>query len=1043
MTRFTSFIVRHRVVTLLAAFLLCLAGLWAWFQLDVEAYPDISDNEVNLMTQVNGLPAEEMEQQVTIPLERALNTVPGVIAKRSRTIFGLSKITLSFGDHLDLYLARQLVLEKLRDVELPEGAVPELGPMTMAMGEIFRYVLEGPPDMPLTTLTELQEYVVIPKLLQAEGVADVSNFGGLIKQYQVIVNPLQLEKYGLKVGDIADAITANNRNTGGNFIRIGATQMNIRGLGRITGADDIGAIVVDNRDGVPILVRDLGAVEVGNLPPNGILGYSDMRRNWAESMGIEGIVLMKKYENPSRTMRRIYEKVQELNDGLLPAGVRIEPFYDRTELVDLTVHTVLKTLLEGMVVVVVILTLLLGNWRAALISALAIPFSLLFAFVCIHRMKIPANLLSLGAMDFGIIADASVVMVEAIFRHLHAATPPPADQGIAALIIRSCREIQKQIVFTVGIIVLALLPMFTLQRVEGRLFTPMAWTLSFAILGSLVYSLTVVPVLSSYLPTAGQRSGGNRFWTPVQRAYDRLLALVLDRPGRTLALVALVVVVAAVLVPRLGTEFLPELDEGSVWVRVFLPSGISLEAAKPFAGIVRREIGGFPEVEGIMTQLGRTDDGADPFGPNRIETLVQLRQPYSSWPGRRRKTELVQAMKARLEDALPGASFTFSQPIIDMVTENATGSSSDLAVFITGKDLDTLRALGERVLQVVKTIPGASESAIEQEKKQTQVEVAIDRQAAARYGINVADINTLLETAIGGLPVSTVREEDRTFDIVLRFTKESRNTPESIAKLIVQSKSGLRIPLGQVAAVRLVEGQSVIFRDNQRRLITVKTNVRGRDQGGFAAEAARRIAAEVRFPANYTYSLGGQFENLRRSRVRLSLIVPLTLLLIFVVLLVLFRYNHIHALIVMANIPLALAGGIAALYLRGIHLSISASVGFVSLSGICIMTGVLWLSYLNRLRKHDQSALRDIVLRGSHIQFRPRFMVVLIAVIGLLPAALNTGVGSDVQRPLATVIVGGLCSSLALTVFVTPLLYFLHERRRESRLGNPEGKKEG
>jgi cobalt-zinc-cadmium resistance protein CzcA len=1025
MQRFIQFIIKNRAVVLLAALLLAMVGVWAWFQLDIEAYPDISDTEVGVITQLNGLPSEEVEQQVTIPVERALNTVPGVISKRSRSIFGLSNVTLTFDDKTDIYRARQLVLEKLKDADLPDGVEPVLTPMTMAMGEIFRYVIDAPDSVPLTYLRELQDYVIIPKLLQAQGVVDVSNFGGLVRQFQVVIKPIQLEKYNLKVQDISDAITANNKNTGGNYIRIGSSQMNIRGIGRIAKSEDIGNIVIDNRDGVPILIKDVANVEIGNFPPNGILGYTDRTRGVSENMSIEGIVLLKKFENPSQTMVNVYEKVNELNNNILPKDIKINTFYDRTELVQLTIHTVAKTLMEGMLVVLLVLTLLLGNWKAATISALAIPFSLLFAFICMYLTGIPANLLSLGAIDFGIIVDASVVMVEAIFRNIGSSPHFDKEGGIQTIVIRSSREIQRQILFTVLIIIVALLPMFTLQRVEGRLFSPMAWTLSFAILGSLLYSLSMVPILASYVFKTNSAEHKNVVWSVIQQGYKQILQRALTVPKTMMFIATAVVVLGIWGGTKLGSEFLPELDEGCIWVRVFLPSGISLESARQYPELIRKELMKYDEVKGVMTQLGRTDDGQDPFGPNRIEAMIQLKQPYSSWPGKRSKKDLVLDIKNKLENTMPGVDFTITQPIIDMVTENATGSSSDLAIFLNGRNLDTLRRYSEKIEAITRKIPGASETAIEQENKQTQLVVEINREAAARYGVNVSDINAVLEMAIGGLPVSSLWEEERRFDIILRYNRESRNTPEQIGQIIIPTKTGIRIPLSEVASIKLAQAQSIICRSDEERQITVKTNIRGRDQGSFAREVREKIDQQIKLPANYSYDLGGQFENLKRSQNRFAFIVPVTLLLIFSLLLIFFKYKFKYALIVMANIPFSVIGGIGALYLRGINFSISAGVGFVSLAGVCVMAGVLWVSYLNRLNRKSKVPLKEVVLNGSLVQFRPIFLVMLIAIIGLLPAALNTGVGSDVQRPLATVIVGGLISSLLITIITTPILYLL------------------
>ena len=572
--------------------------------------------------------------------------------------------------------------------------------------------------------------------------------------------------------------------------------------------------------------------------------------------------------------------------------------------------------------------------------------------------------------------------------------------------------------------------MFTLQRVEGKLFAPMAWTLSFAILGSMVYSITMVPVLASYLLKVKSHEKENWLWSKIQQGYDFLLNVFIRNPRVSLASFVFIILVFLGVGKHLGTEFLPELDEGCIWVRVNLPAGISLEAASKYPEILRAEIVKFDEVKGVLTQLGRTDDGTDPFGPNRIESMVQLKQPYSVWKSKLSKGELVMKIKKRLEQLFPGASLTITQPIIDMVTENATGSSSDLAIFIKGKNIDTLRNIGERVLSFTQKMQGASETAIEQERKQSQLVVEVDRASAARYGVNVSDVNAILEMAIGGLPVSSLWEEERKFDIVLRFTQESRNTPEEIGQILIQTKTGLRIPLSQVAKIRLEEGQSVICRDRDQRQITVKTNIRGRDQGSFAKEVKEKIESKIKLPTNYSIDLGGQFENLERSNSRLMFIVPITLLLILVVLLFLFNYKFSSALIVMTNIPLAICGGVIALYLRGMNFSISAGVGFVSLSGICIMSGILLVSYLNRKKKHKNIPFKDIVINGSIVQFRPRFSIMLIAIIGMLPAAMNTGVGSDVQRPLATVIVGGLTTSLLFSVFVLPLVYYLSYKKR-------------
>ncbi len=1027
----TDYALNQRFTTVLGALALAAAGYWAWTQLDIEAYPDISDNEVAVIAQAPGLPAEEVEMQVTLPIERALNTVPGVLAKRSRTIFGLSVVRLTFTDETNLFWARQIVNEKLADAELPAGVVPALGPMTPSIGEIFRYVIEAPDTLPLTKLRELQDYVVIPKILQAQGVVDVANFGGLVKQFQIIVDPVKLEKYELSLKGLADAVADNNRNTGGNFINVGASQINIRGVGRITNVNEIENIVIDNRDGIPLLIKDVATVEIGFLPPTGILGYVDKTRGVAVNRGVEGIVLLRKFDNPSRTVENVYQKIDELNKRILPKGVKVVPFYDRTELVDLTLKTVTTTLLEGMTVVMVVLTLLLGSWRAALISAMAIPFALLFAFLAMYIAGIPANLLSLGAIDFGIIVDATIVMVEAIVRAIHHGK----GENLSSLIRSAGTGVRKQIFFSIVIIVLALLPILTLERVEGRLFAPMAWTLVFAIVGSLIYSLTMAPVLSTYLLGANTRESHHMFWRLTEAGYAWTLKTALRVwPLSTLLLTGGVGVLGYVFLPK-GAEFLPELDEGCVWVRVFLPSGISLAEAEKYSELLRKETARFDEVRAVMTQLGRNDDGTDPFGPNRIEMLVQLVQPYSRWTVKRTKAEWVLVLKEHMQRLLPGVAFTLSQPIIDTTTENATGASSDVAVFINGGDIGELRRLAEEILEIARSVRGASETAIEQEQPQTQLAVRVRREAAARYGVNVADVCNVLETAVGGFAVSELYENERKFEIVLRFPPEYRGTPESIGKIIVLGQNGMRVPLARVADVQLEPGQTIIFHENGNRQMIVKSNIRGRDQSGFAEELDRAIAQNVVLPEGYEYYLGGQFENLRRAQRRLFIVVPATLLLIFATLMIFFNNNLKYSLVVFYNIPIAVVGGFFGLWVRNMNFSISAGVGMVSLLGLSVMAGVLLLAYFNQI-KTGKDDLRSMVVEGAVVQFRPRFMVMSIAIIGLLPAALNTGVGSDVQRPLATVIVGGLCFVLVFGMIANPLFYYLAEKRG-SKNGSP------
>ncbi len=1034
------FALRQRYVVLAVAFLMALVGAWAWTILPIVAYPDVADTEVAIITKFNGRPAEEVEQQITIPVERALNAVPRVVSRRSRTMFGLSVVRLTFQEGTDDYFARQQVLEKLKEAELPEGSETSLGPLSTPVGEILRYVVESTTGThSASELRELHDWVITPKLLQASGVADIVNFGGIVKQFNVIINPTQLERYRLTIQQLSDAIQANNESTGGNIIQFGASQLAIRSVGRITRREDIEKIVVSTQNGVPIFVRDVASVELGSLAPSGVLGYTDKRRRTSEDdvidvdNGVEGIVLMRRGEIPSDVLVSVKEKIEELNNGKLPKGVKIIIMYDRKDLVDSTLETVAHTLFEGVSIVMIVLIFFLGNVRAAISVAMTIPLSLLFAFIVMNFTGIPANLLSLGAIDFGIIVDSAVVMVEAIMRHLGHTSEEERRKGVKKFIFNAASEVQRQIVFAVIIIICAYLPLFTLQRVEGKLFSPMAYTLSYAIGGSLLLALTIVPVLCSFLLAKNFSEWHNPIVAGLQKLYRRSVMLSVRRPlpfvGGALALI----VGAILLAGRVGTEFLPELDEGGFNIRCVLPSGVALSVAREYPKIIREEIASFEEVKLLLSQHGRNDDGTDPFGPNRIETLVQL-TPYSSWKSGKTKRELLKEIKSRLEARLPGAMFSFSQPILDNVTEAVTGSAADLAVIVGGDDIPKMRGVADSILTIIRGVQGASESGIEQEGPQTQLVVQIDREAAARYGINVRDVDATIELAIAGKQITQLYEGERRFGVALRYTQQERSTPESIANMLILTESGLKIPMNQVANVQLLDGQTIIARQDGRRQMIVRTNIRERDQGSYVAEAQKNLAlaqADKRLvlPEKYTIDWGGQFENLTRAKNRLVVVIPITLIIIFFVLYLLFDNSPKYAGIVMMNVPFALVGGITALWLRHINISVSSGVGFVSLFGVAVMSGVLLISYINSLRFEKMMCLRRAVIEGAVTQFRPIMMMMSVALIGLIPAALATGIGSDVQRPLATVIVGGLISALILTLLVMPVMYYLIEAR--------------
>ena len=1015
------FALAQRFLCLLGAVVLIGTGMWAFRQLKVEAYPDISDTQVVVITLFPGHAAEEVELQVTVPIERALNSTPNVIARRSRTIFGLSVVELTFDYGTNDYFARQVVLEKLRDAQLPNNVSPTLGPLSTPIGELYRYTLSGE-GYSVADLRELEDWVVEPRFLQVSGVADVTPFGGLIKQYQIEIDPLSLDKYDLAISQIAQAIDANNQNAGGAMLDNRQQSMVIRGVGLVRSTADIENIVVAESKGVPVFVRDVGRVRIGAAPQTGIFGITN------DSNAVEGIVLMRRGENPSEVLKSIHEAVDDLNSTRLPAGVRVIPIYDRSELVENTLHTVSHTLAEGLVIVVLVLFLFLGSLQAALLTAVTIPLSLLFAFICMHFSGIPANLLSLGALDFGIIVDGTLVMVEHIVHSLSEKKNEGEKSGVLDTIRHAALEVERPIFFSLLIIVAAYIPLFTLERVERRLFTPMAFTVCYALLGSMLIALTLIPVLSTYLFRKGAKGWKNPLLGWMSGGYEKVLRWSLRRSAWVVVSAGVIVIAAFLLGSRLGSEFLPQLDEGVIWVRANLPPGISLEKSAEVASRIRELIKQSPEVKLVSSQSGRNDSGTDPYGPNRNEVFVPL-HPYDSWQKGKVKADLVEEFAARLKSAIPGASFSFTQPIIDNVTEAVTGSPADLAVILSGRDLAALREMAQQTLSVLSVIPGAVDTAIEQEDEQAQLSIQIDRQQVARYGINVRDVEDVIELAIGGRAISTLFEGERRFDITVRFIPEARADASAIGSILIPTRDGARVPLSQLAELKINNGASIIARRENQRQISVRTNIRGRDQGSFVSEAQARFASAIHLPAGYSVDWGGQFENLERARKRLTIILPITVGIIFALLFFTFGTAR-DAGLVLLNVPFSLVGGIVLLYLRGINLSVSAAVGFISLFGVAVMSGVLMVAEINRRRTEPGVGMEEAVIQGALAQMRPVLMMVLVALLGMVPAARATGIGSDVQRPLATVVVGGLLSTLLLTLLALPGLYRLAAGRK-------------
>lgn len=1000
--------------------LLCVFGYFSWKQLSIEAYPDIADTTSQVVTQVPGLAAEEIELQITIPIERALNGMPGMHVMRSNSTFGLSMITIVFEDGIEDYFARQRIQERLNGLDLPYEAVPELDPLTSPIGEVYRYIIEGD-GYSLRELTDLQNFVIIPKLNQVSGVAEVTNFGGITTQFQIELDPHKLEQYDLSLSDVTETIEENNVNAGGSVLNRGDLGYVVRGIGLVKDLQDLGKIVVKVDNGVPVFLNDLGELKYGNIERKGVLGFTDRERDYSDS--IEGIVLLLKGENPSVVLEKIHTYVDELNNGLLPEGVKIHTFMDRQDLVDTTLHTVSSTLIEGISLVIIVLIVFLGSWRGALLVALTIPVSLLFAFILMHFTNIPANLLSLGAIDFGIIVDGAIVMMESILKKRE---ENPEEELKEKSISARVKEVAKPVFFATLIIITAYLPLFAFERVEKKLFTPMAFTVGYALLGALLVALILIPGLAYAVYRKPRKIYHNKWLEKLTKLYHSRIEKIVAKPKRVFVPLLVVLVVTVGLTMRVGKDFLPPLDEGSIWLQVTLPPGISLEKSKELSDTLRARTMKYPEVTYIMVQSGRNDDGTDPFTPSHFECSVGIK-PYKEWPKGKVKEDLIEELAAEYE-SLPGFTVGFAQPMIDGVMDKISGAHSELVVKVYGEDFHETRRIANEVLSTLRTVDGAVDLAIDQEPPLPQLQIHADRDKIAQYGLNVSDVAELIEVAIGGKAISQIFIGNKVYDISARYTEESRNTPEKIANLMLTSSSGAKIPLSQVAEVKTSTGESTITREMNRRHLTVKLNVRNRDLGSLLKDAHQKIEQNIQYDhEKFHIEWGGQFENQNRAYSRLGVIVPLTLCLMFVLLYGAFGQVR-QAGLLMIVVPLALFGGMLALNIRGMSLNVSSAVGFIALFGVAIQNGVIMISHINDLRSKGY-ALKEAVLNGAEQRFRPVLMTATVAVLGLFPASLATGIGSDVQRPLATVIVYGLLFATILTLFVLPAVYYMVERK--------------
>ncbi|MDB5385293.1 MAG: heavy metal efflux pump, CzcA family [Planctomycetaceae bacterium] len=1008
---------RQRWLVIAAAIFVVGFGCYSFQQQPIDAYPDISSQMVQVITTYSGRAAEEVERQVTVPIEITMRNVPKVKVIRSRTIFGLSVVQLVFEEGTESYWARQRVQEKVTSLTLPPGAQAELGPLATAYGEIFRYELVSDGGHDQMELRTLNDWVVIPKLLRAAGVAEVVNFGGLEKQFAVTFRAADLARYGLSLNDVVEAIRSNNASAGGSVLQRGSMSFVIRGSGSLENVSQIEGTFVKSISGTPVYLRDVANVGLDSAVQSGI--YS---KDYVDE-SVEGVILMRRGENTSRVLVNVQEVIDELNSTELPSGIQVKPFYDRQNLVDSTLHTVAHSVTLGITLVVLVLLLFLGRPSMAALVAVTIPFSLLFALVLMYLTNIPIGLLSIGAIDFGIIVDGAVIVAENIARRLGHATHHEKKPDVFCIVLDATLEMERSVFFSIIMIVVAYLPLLSLSSIEGLLFRPMALTMVYALVGALLFSLFVLPVLATLL----YRNGYEEWENPLLRLLMPTYAIVLRGllACRWLTMMVVVCLLAFVVIritPELGIEFLPYMDEGVVWVRANFPEGTALQQSSAYGRRIREIALEFEDVKFISVQAGRNDSGTDPFPPSRLEIMIGPK-PREEWHQFKSKQEMVKAIGKRLREEFPTTRFNFTQPIIDSVTEDTNGTSANLAVEFTGPDAGVLLDLGRRTVRLLKEVPGSTDVNIEQEGPQPQLIIRPDRQLCARYNVRIEDVTNLINTALGAQPIGAIYEGERRFEIVAKVDRQTVNSPQAVGRLPVYTVDGIPVPLSHVAHIDLIDGQTIVARENGRRRITVRTDIIGRDQGGFVNDAKIKFQESIQehVPAGYRVGWLGMFENLERAKQHFTLVIPITIALLFGLLLV--TFNSVRAaLLVLTGVPFACIGSILALYARDMHINVSTGVGFCALFGIAIMDGVLMVRGIMLLRQGGLS-VRDAIVNGAQERLRPILMTAIVAIFGLLPASLASGLGSDVQRPLATVIVWGLFSSTLLTLFVVPVLY--------------------
>jgi cobalt-zinc-cadmium resistance protein CzcA len=1005
---------RQRLLVVLMTIVLLAAGARSLNRLPVDAYPDLSPPLVEIITQWPGHAAEEVERLITVPTEREMNGLPRLTISRSISLYGLSDVILTFENRTDDYFARQQVYNRVGELNLPNGISPSLAPLSAPSGLIYRYVLQSPDRSPMELKT-FEDWTIEPAYRSVSGVADDSGFGGGTMQYQVLLDPARVASIGLSVQQVEDALTANNGNAGGGFYSQGGEFYYVRGMGRLKTLEDIGNVVVTVQNGTPVLVKDLGRVAIGIAPRLGEFGYQD------QDDAVEGVILLRTGEKTQDVLKGVEAKTRELNSAVLPADVKIHPFYDRSDLVDLTREVVEGNLLRGMLMVVAVLIFFLYDFRAGLIVAVSIPLALAFAFICLDLQNASANLLSIGAVDFGILVDGAVVMVENIFRRM--AARESGSLQVLQIIKDAAAEVDRPLVYAVAVIVAGFLPIYVLSGPSGKLFKPMADTMVFALIGSLIVTLTLLPVLCSWFMRPGVQERRNAAFEGIKSAYIRGLDACLASPWQTTLASAALLTLSLLLIPRVGAEFMPKLDEGALWVRATMPYTISYDEAAKIAPRVRQVLRSFPEVTTVASELGRPDDGTDSTGFFNVEFYVGL-EPYAQWRGRyRNKAGLIEAVNDKLA-AFPGITFNYTQPAEDAVDEAETGLKSALAVKIFGADLRTLEQKGKAIKKVLEKVRGIRDITLVQELGQPSLTINIDRARIARYGVNVADINALIQTAIGGDVATQVEQGEKQFDLTVRLDQQFRDNPDEIGNILVATPGGQQIPLKEFADIEVTNGASFIYRESNSRYIGVQFSVEGRDLAGAVNDAMQQVSRSVTLPQGYRLDWGGEYSDYTASRAQLRVILPLTLFLIFLLLFALYSNLKFPLITVLGVVLSAPIGGIVALWLTGTPFSVSSGIGFLALFGVSVQTAVVYISYVNELRR-DGTGLEEAIRQGAILRLRPIMMTALVAAFGLLPVALATGVGTDSQRPFALVIVSGLFTRLLIGVFLMPALYTL------------------